>query len=201
MAKDLLIIMAKAPILGRVKTRLAQAIGVQKALDVYIELLKHTINTANKIEEKKVIFWDTISVDLPKITIKNRLQANGTIGDKMHHAFMSYFEKKYDRVVLIGSDCYDLEAKHLRTAFDMLKEFDAVIGPAKDGGYYLIGFQQKSYHQDVFKQIDWSTASVFSKTLQRFDEKKYHYFTLEECNDLDLHEDYLAYCQSKKKHP
>jgi rSAM/selenodomain-associated transferase 1 len=82
----------------------------------------------------------------------------------MHHAFCAEFNKDYSSIVMIGTDCPDLEEENITEAFELLKSNQLVLGPAHDGGYYLIGLS--SPREELFSGIEWSTSSVFEKTLE-----------------------------------
>lgn len=102
----------------------------------------------------------------------------------MENAFKKAF-KHYDRVVIIGSDILEITQQHIENAFNALKTHDAVIGPAQDGGYYLLGLT--SIPKNIFKNKQWGTATVFKDTLNDISSLKT--FLLEELNDIDVFED------------
>lgn len=168
MSKSILIFI-RNPELGKVKTRLAKSIGNQKALFVYERLLEQTRETVLKVNATRLLFYsDYISNSdrWNKNDFIKYLQVSGNLGHRMQEAFEKAFQKGSHKVIIIGSDCYDLLEETINSAFNMLESSDAVIGPANDGGYYLLGMN--SYTPEVFRDINWSTSSVFNETVSKF---------------------------------
>ena len=186
-AKKALIILTKNPELGKVKTRLAKTIGDEKALEVYKKLVLHTYHiTANLNVDKFVFYSDNIEADDiwdANLFIK-ALQQVSNLGDRMNAAFEHVFNLNYKSVCIIGSDCYELNADIIDTAFSQLEETNCVIGPTFDGGYYLLGLN--NLQPEVFKNIEWSTETVFDATVNIC--KKLHLSTsyLVKLNDVDV---------------
>lgn len=110
-------------------------------------------------------------------------QCEGDLGAKMNHAFQVGFQQGHQRILMIGSDCPSLDATTLRQAADLLKKHDVVLGPATDGGYYLIGLRQPAPR--LFEDVEWSTARVRSTTLARIRECQLSHALLEEKEDID----------------
>lgn len=190
MNKKALIIFVRNPVLGKVKTRIAEVIGEQETLSIYKELLQHTHDISINIDADKYVFYsdhlqlgDTWEDD----KFYKYLQAGETLGDKMKDAFRRMFEKNHERVVIIGSDCYELTADIIEKAFEALNEKDTVIGPAKDGGYYLLGM--KKFIPEVFENKKWSTSSVYNDTIADFEKAGISYAVLPLLNDVDKVED------------
>ena len=186
--KSILIIFTRNPILGKVKTRLAKAVGKKTALDIYLFLLQKTKEVTQNIHCDKVIFYsqEVLENDLwDTTTYKKELQVGKHLGAKMNHAFETYFGNKYDKVVLIGSDLYDLEVSHIEEAFEKLEKKDVVIGPATDGGYYLIGL--KKTYPKIFQNKNWGTSSVREDTLKNLEKVDVHLLPM--LNDIDVIED------------
>lgn len=188
MTKNLLIIFTRNPVLGKCKTRLATTIGDKAALKIYTFLLEHTVSiTKNLAIDKQVHYSDEISsTDLWSSTIYKKIQQEGDdLGERMRFAFKQGFESGYERIVIIGSDIYDLEQSNLEEAFFALTNHDYVIGPATDGGYYLLGM--KKLNEKVFRNKNWGTPTVLQDTLE--DLKGDTLFKLQERNDVDIYED------------
>jgi rSAM/selenodomain-associated transferase 1 len=186
--KSILIIFTRNPILGKVKTRLAKAVGKKTALDIYLFLLQKTKEVTQNIQCDKVIFYsqEVLENDLwDTTTYKKELQVGRHLGAKMNHAFETCFKDKYHKVVLIGSDLYDLEASHIKEAFEKLEKKDVVIGPATDGGYYLIGL--KKTYPEIFQNKNWGTSSVREDTLKNLEKVDVHLLPM--LNDVDVIED------------
>jgi rSAM/selenodomain-associated transferase 1 len=190
--KNALIIFVKNPELGKVKTRLAKSIGPQRAMEVYIQLLKYTRQVTNQLSDvnKYVYYAEAITaVDIWDSTMYDkRLQYGENLGERMQGAFADCFEEGNDKVVIIGSDCPDIQLEHLQAAFVFLDTADVVIGPVTDGGYYLLGM--KTCYRELFKEISWSTSAVFQQTRQKMETLGLSYHLLEMLSDVDELESY-----------
>lgn len=183
-----LVIFTRNPELGKCKTRLAKTVGDARALRIYKFLLEHTAKITKSVKADKFVyytdsirendFWDDNSYT-------KRIQKGETLGDKMHNAFSGLFDSGYTKVMIVGSDLYELTAPDIEAAFRELNDHNYVIGPAKDGGYYLLGM--KKLNDKVFKNKEWSTPSVFEDTLK--DLKEESVAIIEERNDVDYYED------------
>jgi len=188
MNKNCLLIFTRNPELGKVKTRLAKTIGDEKALEIYYFLLDKTKQVTQQIHDEKRVFYDSFidENDLWNSDDYQKFLQNGTdLGSKMQHAFSEAFQSGYEKIIIIGSDLYDLTPEIISTAFQQLNKNDVVIGPAIDGGYYLLGM--KKLHQTIFQNKNWGTESVRKDTLADLKDKKV--FLLEELNDVDFFED------------
>ena len=196
-SKKALIIFTRNPELGKCKTRLAASIGDESALEIYKYLLQHTAKLSEKVKADKYVFYsESIKrEDIWNATIFNKkLQQGNDLGERMENAFTELFELGYEKVIIIGSDLLDLSSDDANEAFDFLNENDTVIGPAKDGGYYLLGM--KNMHSKVFKNKEWGTSTVLENTLS--DLKDSTISMLKELNDIDTFEDMKHYEQLKK---
>lgn len=125
-------------------------------------------------------------------------QRGADIGEKMNDSFLMAFQNGFSRAVLIGSDIPDLGGDIIEKAMEKLTSFDAVIGPCLDGGYYLIGFNRKTFLPRVFKKISWSGPEVFDQTMNIFSQFNYTVYRLPRLNDIDEFED-LVYFWEKNK--
>lgn len=184
-----LIIFIKNPLLGRVKTRLAKSIGNEKALAVYRDLLNQCRAMTLSVRAEKHLFYsDYIEEDeWDEADFNKAIQIGDTLGDRMQNAIQEIHEKESGKIVLIGSDCYDLTAAHIEKAFELLEEHELVFGPANDGGYYLIAMQRPIV--ELFQNISWSTSSVLAESLAVCKKENLNYALLEELVDLDTFED------------
>lgn len=188
MKTNALIIFVRNPQLGKVKTRLAETIGNEKALEVYNALLQHTQSVTQNLDCDKFVFYDeNIQTDdlWSESFFKKRVQFGSDLGAKMKNSFQELFELEYENCIIIGSDLFDLEVNHIDEAFHKLECNDAVIGPAEDGGYYLLGL--KNIIPSIFKNKNWGTSTVLSSTLK--DLKNYKIELVETLNDIDTFED------------
>ncbi|AYA36604.1 glycosyltransferase [Hymenobacter oligotrophus] len=162
-----LLVFARYPELGKVKTRLAADLGPAVALDAYHQLLAHTRAVAQALPGARTL-W--LAAEPPAGAAPlwpewpQRLQPTAPdLGQRMQHAFAEAFAGGAARVVIIGTDCPGLQTSHLQEAFARLHTHDVVLGPAHDGGYYLLGMRQ--LHPELFGNIAWSTDAVLGETL------------------------------------
>lgn len=172
--------------MGKVKTRLAATVGKEKALEIYHLLLRHTFDITCNLPVSRYIFYeDFINEDdmWVKELYSSELQQGFDLGDRMNNAFEKVFSKGHTKVIIVGSDCFELSADHIAQAFDELDKNDAVIGPAVDGGYYLLGI--KKLAPEIFLNIKWSTNSVFRNTLEKLSMLSYKCAVLQELTDVD----------------
>ncbi|MCX2679931.1 TIGR04282 family arsenosugar biosynthesis glycosyltransferase [Galbibacter sp. EGI 63066] len=192
MNNSILIIFTKNPELGKVKTRLAQSVGKEKALEIYKFLLNKTKQVTRNLPCDKAVYYseEIIENDLwsPE-TFSKKLQKGDNLGQRMENAFFECFSEGYKKVIIIGSDLYDITPSHIETAFKKLEAHDAVIGPAADGGYYLLGLKQ--LFPKVFQQKKWSTDTVLRDTLE--DLKTVDVALLDTRNDIDNYNDIKAH--------
>ena len=189
--KNAIIIFVRKPELGKVKTRLAAGIGDENALKVYKELLLHTCTITKDLPLDKFAFYNELvsEADLWSKNGFNRNQQLGnTLGEKMENAFKSLFSIGYKKITIIGSDCFELDESLISKAFDQLDQYDVVIGPANDGGYYLLGMSK--FYPFLFRNKKWSTDSVCSDTLKDIQEHNLSCFQLPMLTDVDNEEDY-----------
>jgi len=119
-------------------------------------------------------------------------QIGDDLGARMENAFIRIFSEGFSSAVLIGSDLPDLPAAIIREAFDALTKSDAVIGPAADGGYYLIGFNKAVFSPRILRGIQWSTDRVFEETMKRCREGSLRTYVLPEWSDVDTIDDLRA---------
>ena len=184
----LLLIFTRNPKLGKCKTRLAATIGDQAALDIYMILLRHTAEITKDLNCSKEVHYteEPETNDLwDKLTYTKRLQSGEDLGERMYNAFKSGFQKGYKKIIIIGSDIYDLNSETIEEAFAELENSDFVIGPAADGGYYLLGM--KSISKEIFMNKKWGTNSVLKDTLNNLRDKKVKLLQIK--NDIDIYED------------
>lgn len=186
-SSSLLLIFVKNPELGKVKTRLAKTLGDQRALQIYHYLLSHTQKISREVSQAdRFVYYSSFieENDLwPREAFEKYRQEGADLGERMSRAFQRAFEKKYQKVVIIGSDCLELTTEILNQAFRQLDSQDFVLGPARDGGYYLMGMRQEELA--VFQNKNWSTASVLQDTIKDLEARHYSYALLPELSDID----------------
>ena len=188
MNKNLIIVFVRTPELGKVKTRLAKSIGDVSALTIYKLLLKHTETVLHDLSFDKVVYYSekVEENDFWEARLfEKKLQKGADLGERMQHAFETAFEQGYQKVLIIGSDLFDLKSIHITTAFEALENHDLTIGPSLDGGYYLLGM--KELYPAVFKNKKWGTDSILGNTLK--DLQQQNVKLLEALNDIDTFED------------
>ena len=193
-----LLVFARVPALGRVKSRLAAGVGQPAALAVYRELLAIT-NTAIVEAGVPATVWlaDTATA-MPTAAETHewaahaaRCQPEGDLGARMTTAFATAFAAGAGRVAIIGTDCPGLRASHLHQAFAALETADVVLGPATDGGYYLLGLRQPQ--PELFQHKTWSTDSVLADTVADARRLGLRVALLPELRDVDDAEDLAAW--------
>ncbi|NNJ89272.1 MAG: glycosyltransferase [Eudoraea sp.] len=186
--ENLLLIFTRNPELGKCKTRLAASVGDETALDIYVFLLKHTVSVTQDLALTKEVYYSRAirENDLwdPEVYQK-KMQWGADLGERMSNAFEAGFKAGYKRIAIIGSDLYDLSKEDLEKAFKMLRSNNFVLGPATDGGYYLLGMTQ--FIPAIFENKDWGTSTVLPDTLA--DLKNINVYLLETKNDVDVLED------------
>jgi len=188
MSKNLLIIFTRNPELGKVKTRLAKTIGDKNALTIYKTLLDKTEKTTRALNCDKAVYY-SVKIrenDIWDTSIYQKYQQHGdNLGERMHNAFAEAFSNNYDKITIIGSDLFDINQNHINEAFKALNNNDIVIGPAHDGGYYLLAM--KSLYSQIFKNKKWGASTVFKDTITDLKNESIH--LLETLNDIDIYDD------------
>lgn len=188
-----LMVFIKNPRLGRVKTRLAKSIGEVQALAVYKELLRLTKSVTDPLQVTKQLWYSSFieRKDIwPNDIYDKRLQKGPDLGKRMQYAFQRSFNESFEKAVIIGSDCSALTTDIIRQAFQALDTHRVVIGPARDGGYYLLGMSQ--YYPDIFTDKSWSTPFVLTETIEQLQEQNISYTLLPKLNDIDTYKDLKA---------
>ena len=182
--KSAIIIFVRNPVLGKVKTRIAAEIGDENALALYKYLLQHTKDITEGLPVTRFVFYadEIITNDLWN-GYEKCLQSGIDLGERMSNAFECLFEKGFTKLVIIGSDCFELDEQMITAAFFKLDEYEIVIGPATDGGYYLLGMQ--SPFKNLFENITWSSNSVFNETIKKINQHNLSVCLLPTLNDVD----------------
>lgn len=188
LSKSLLLILTRNPELGKCKTRLAATVGDSAALEIYQFLLNHTVSLTKDLSVNKWVFyseeiWEDDIWD--NHLYQKKMQVGKDLGERMLNAFKEGFQAGFDKVIIIGSDMYHLAQRDLEVAFHQLKNHDYVVGPAEDGGYYLLGMKQ--LNKKLFQNKAWGTETVLASTLK--DMKGANIALLDERNDVDYYED------------
>lgn len=189
-----LIIMLKYPSPGKVKTRLAIDIGKERSARLYSCFVLKLLSTCRRLDkdillcchqDQKIMDYQAwIGEDFKYIA-----QGKGDLGQKMKTAFYQAFDQGYHRAVLIGSDLPHLPLDYLKTAFDKLEDSACALGPALDGGYYLIGMNRGDFIPEIFRHIPWSTPQVLKHTMDILKMLKIKTFILPVLYDIDTLKD------------
>ncbi|NJN24701.1 MAG: glycosyltransferase [Cyclobacteriaceae bacterium] len=185
-----LIVFVKNPKLGEVKTRLARTIGQQQALSVYHTLLRICHDTVVPLSVRKTIFYsDEITEnDIWEDTLFEKyVQRGRDIGERMFNAISDCNEGAEGAMCLIGTDIPDLSKEIIDSAFELLTYNDVVIGPAEDGGYYLIAMRKPV--KEIFVDKTWGTGMVLKETLAELEKSALTFKLLPVLNDIDTIED------------
>ncbi len=206
-----IVVFAKDPRPGSVKTRLTPFLSPEEAADLYKALIRDTLRTALCVpgaqtrvaftpEEAETSLWSLAESK----AIEWFPQSGDSLGSRLQAAFHHAFQHGASRVVTIGSDCPSLQPSVLSLALDALSGSDVVLGPATDGGYYLIGLANKGSENDryrtLFKDIAWSTETVYEQTLEAIDDLRLSLMELPECSDVDQPADLLRLIRQIRSH-
>ena len=199
-----LLVFAKSPVAGQVKTRLIPDIGRHRETTLYKELLTRTLDTVIKTEFSEIQLWVSGNIRHQYFSrLKNKRhfkfyqQTGRDLGDRMFNAFESALSQ-YPYAVLTGSDCPSLSSADLQSAMTLLESGkEMVLGPAEDGGYYLIGLRKNN--AELFSGIKWGEENVFSETCARAKKINFDVSLLPKRSDVDRVSDLHAYFRMKKQ--
>jgi hypothetical protein len=192
-----ILVFVKLPETGKVKARLSRDLDEDTVCSLYRAFVLDLLDTLKKgsctfticfyppDSEEKVADW--LGKDLFYMP-----QAGKDLGERMKNAFINIFSQGYSEVLLIGSDIPDLAGPIIDEAFDGLKNNEAVVGPALDGGYYLMGFKKDTFLPEIFQGIYWGTDTVFAKTMEIFKRNKCRIHVLTKWRDVDRLDDLRA---------
>jgi len=189
----LIIIFAREPVSGQVKTRLIPALGKEGAAELYRRLLNYVIDNAISAalspvnlcltpESRSRYFTDIANADQFELSV----QVGHDLGARMYNALVSAL-KHYSKVILIGTDCPFLNKTDFQQAIAALDSNDMVFSPARDGGYVLVGASR--IIPDVFENIDWGTEKVMAQSRTILAENNFHWQELAEQCDIDTQND------------
>ncbi len=189
-----LTVFAKIPVLGFAKTRIALTHGTETAHRIYNELIEATALTVNKFNYHVIYAGD--NPDLLKKSFQKAEsfipQYGQTLGERLQNSSNYFFNHGYDSVVIIGSDCPFLTENDLKRAIsDLDNGYDVSLGPAKDGGYYLVGIKPNAI--DIFNVTSWGQATLFKDTMNVIKKKNLKCNLLPERSDIDTMKDYEAW--------
>jgi rSAM/selenodomain-associated transferase 1 len=174
---------------GEVKTRLAAGLGDEAAARVYAVLLRHTLEVARSVDAEAVLALAEQPGEgwLPDPPLRTELQTGVDLGARLHETFRLRFGEGCTRVIVIGSDCAELRPAHLEDAFESLETAEVVLGPALDGGYWLVA--QRHPGHEIFSGIPWSTAAAMEATRRRLRKIGVIWSEIATLDDIDTVED------------
>ncbi len=193
--KQHLIIFTRYPEPGKTKTRLIPALGTVGAANLQRQMTEHTIFQVQELQKVIPISVEVrfaggdlqLMQDWLGLDLIYQSQGEGDLGSRMVRSLFDAFQSGAENVIIIGIDCPGVNAQILATAFENLHTFDLVLGPAIDGGYYLIGLRQPI--PELFVNIEWGTAKVFQKTVEIAQKLNLSYVNLLPLADVDRPED------------
>jgi rSAM/selenodomain-associated transferase 1 len=188
-----LVVMARQPVPGRVKTRLLQSLSPEQSASLYTAFLRDTLESALSAPDYRVFLAYTPGASRkffsefvpPRVELIRQKQ--GKLGGRMAELIYLLTQQGFSPVVIIGSDIPTLRPRILTEALRILEDTDICLGPSADGGYYLIGMN--TLHKKLFKKIPWSTPEVLKLTLGRIEEAGLSVGVLEQYRDVDTIED------------
>lgn len=188
-----LVIFGKVPEPGRVKTRLAPALGEERAARLYRAFLDDTVRAATRVSAERRELWvaagteepDDLAERYPRVAV--RRQPTGDLGAKMAAAFEAAFGEGSRRVLVVGSDHPTLPHEYLQQALDGLEEADLTLGPTADGGYWGLGLRAGTWPaaRSLFRDVPWSTPDVLDATRRRSDRLGLHRLEVGAWYDVD----------------
>ena len=200
LTRDRLIVFTRFPEPGQTKTRLIPTLGRRGAAELQRQMTEHLISTAVKTVQPPELTLEVRHEGGNAALMRSwlggqfiyRAQGPGDIGQRMVRAFEEAFQTETERAVIVGSDIPQISADIIRNAFEELKKRDLVLGPAKDGGYYLIGMQRGVSFEAIprlFSDIKWGSREVISQTLKAAKSLGLRFSLLKELEDIDRLED------------
>lgn len=200
--KSALIVFAREPKDGKVKTRLCRDLPFPIVTRLYKAFVKDVLKTALETKcDKRFIYYAGHGASIPFLRrymndFQLKRQMGKDLGERMHAALMYCQKNHFNKIVIIGTDCLTLTKRDIECALKKLDFYDVVLGPSKDGGYYLIAL--KSSTSKLFKGIRWSTSSVLKQTLQKARQMRKRIFLLRKLEDIDTIEHLEGFHRSAK---
>jgi rSAM/selenodomain-associated transferase 1 len=191
------IVFTRYPEPGKAKTRLIPVLGTQGAAELHRCMAEDTIGWAIQLKKYHLVTvevrYDGGSKDLMEKWLGRNVsylhQGSGDLGERMSRAFVEAFQAGIKFVIIAGTDCPDLEMDIVLSAFGMLRQCDVVLGPAKDGGYYLIGFRSDTFLLEAFEGIHWGSETVLEQTMNILEMAGCNIHLLSEWRDVDTFAD------------
>jgi uncharacterized protein len=198
-AQRALLLFARRPVAGKVKTRLFPRYTPEEALELHLALLADSLDllndAANASSAASFLYWSEPGAEGAEDSLRvgaasRAVQRGADLGERLARAFQERFAAGSRQVVILGSDSPHLPGERILRAFKSLEEAEVVIGPARDGGYYLIGATR--LHPELFRGIPWGTAQVYRETIRRARKERISVASLPAWDDVDLPESVAA---------
>jgi hypothetical protein len=197
--KEVLIIFTRYPEAGKTKTRMIPALGAEGAAELQRQMAERTLMQAKKLQEARHIYTEVYFTggDRPLMQawlgtdVVYKQQAEGNLGQRMRSAFEMSFAAGMNKIVIIGVDCPDLNTGIINEAFDLLDRHELILGPAADGGYYLIGLNRPI--PELFVGINWGTSEVLQQTITIAKNLEVNFACLPTLHDVDRPEDLVIW--------
>ncbi|WP_214662598.1 TIGR04282 family arsenosugar biosynthesis glycosyltransferase [Amazonocrinis nigriterrae] len=194
-SKQHLIIFTRYPEPGKTKTRLIPALGILGAANLQRQMTEYTVSQVKELQKATGISLEVrftggnlqLMQDWLGLGLVYQSQGEGDLGLRMARSLFDSFQSSMEQVIIIGTDCPGVNSQILTQAFEQLHTFDLVLGPAIDGGYYLIGLRRLI--PELFANIDWGTSQVLQQTVDIAEELNISLIYLPALADVDLPED------------
>jgi rSAM/selenodomain-associated transferase 1 len=194
LSRDRLVVFARAPVLGAVKTRLVPPLSNEQALALHRALVEDTLERLTRVGGNTLERWLCVSepltgqdaLEIPPVWTL-ALQNGDDLGSRMESAFRDVLQEEPGRMLLLGSDSPTLPLEYVGQAFKALVDREVVLGPAEDGGYYLVGCS--TFVPELFRGIDWGTDRVLSQSKEALSQANRKFTLLPAWYDVDSQED------------
>ncbi len=198
-----LIVFIKAPIPGKVKTRLSPPMTEKQVLDLYQIMVEELVEQFKNVDFCQIKVFCTPDSAIPQVKswlgdeLEYYSQKGEDLGERMYNALKQVRSEGFEKIVLIGSDIPTIDLTTIIRAFSVLEHADVTLGPSLDGGYYLVGM--KKPHKFLFENIAWSTDKVLRQTIDKIQQKELSLSQIEVKNDIDTYEDLTQLWKFLKK--
>lgn len=190
MSKEVLSIFVKNLIPGTVKTRLAKDLGIDVAIEIYKELVRITAEATKTLKIDKFVYYSEYiesNDQFDDAKYQKHIQEGKDLGQRMQNCFYDAFELSFDKIILIGSDTPDITDQIISQGFAELDKHDIIIGPAQDGGFYLIGMKEP--HENLLNKRTYGHEQVLNELLNEIENRNLSVFKLPTLIDIDVKDD------------
>ena len=184
-----ILLFTKNALAGQVKTRLVPPLSIQQAAELAADLQTQSIDKINQAALAKLLIYSYPACDFDG-SLECYKQHGADLGERMYNAAYETLQK-FEQVLLLGTDCPAMQADYIEQAICALQQYDAVIGPAEDGGYVLLALKKAAF--SLFAEIDWGTQQVLQQTRDALADMGWSWLELETLWDVDRPQDYLRY--------